>query len=193
MHSLVRFITVLLLAASASLAQAASISMTPSSLTVNQGQSFSLDINISGVSDLYGFQVDLQFSPSLFAVNSVSQGTLLPSAGTTLYFFGGDIDNTAGTVSSIADSLTGPIAGVNGDGLLATISFTALASGNSNSIIQTANAIFLDSLGNDIVIDIFNNADVTVMPAVVTPIPAAVWLFGSALVSLVGVGRRKLG
>ncbi|MEQ1559131.1 MAG: cohesin domain-containing protein [Methyloglobulus sp.] len=190
MHSLVRFITVLLLAASASLAQAASISMTPSSLTVNQGQSFSLDINIGGVSDLYGFQVDLQFSPSLFAVNSVSQGTLLPSGGATL-FFGGDIDNTAGTVSSIADSLTGPIAGVTGDGLLATISFTALASGSSG--IGTVNAIFLDSLGNDIVIDKINTADVTVTPSAVTPIPAAVWLFGSALVSLVGVSRRKLG
>jgi hypothetical protein len=190
MRILFQFIAVVLLLTSASLSQAASISITPSSLTVNQGESFSLAINISGVSDLYGFQFDLQFSPTLFAVNSVSQGTLLPSGGTTL-FFGGDIDNTAGTVSSIADSLTGPIAGVNGDGLLATINFTALTSGND--IIQTANAIFLDSLGNDIVIDNFNTADITVTPSVVTPIPAAVWLFGSALVSLFGVGRRKLG
>jgi hypothetical protein len=131
----------------ASPALAGVMSIQPSTFDTTVGQTFSLDVFISGAVDLYGYQFDIGFDPTILSAVSVTEGPFLASAGTTS-FFPGFIDNAGGTISFIADSLTGAIAGASGDGTLATISFSALATGTSSVGIFNVEAF--DSFGEDI-------------------------------------------
>ena len=118
------------------------LSINPTPRTVNQGDTFSFDIFIQDAIDLYGFQFDLAFNPTLFSAISVTEGSFLDAAGTGL-FLPGDIDNLLGTVSFVANSLLGPVPGVTGNGVLATMNFMALAAGTSP--FSFANVLLLDS------------------------------------------------
>jgi len=123
-------------------AQAATVSIEPSSLTVGVGSAFDLNVDISGVSDLFAFQFDVVFNPEVLSATSVIEGAFLPSGGTTA-FVPGTIDNVGGEISVTADSLVGAVPGVSGDGVLATLHFAALATGTSD--ISLSNIILLDS------------------------------------------------
>ena len=87
-----------------------------------------LNVSASDVTDLYGYQFSLNFQPSLLQAVSVTEGGFLASGGTT-FFDPGGINNGAGTVSFIFDTLIGPVPGVNGSGLLATINLRAVGAG----------------------------------------------------------------
>lgn len=112
-------------------ARATIISVVPSGSTITQGESFSSDIRISGVSDLYSFEFDLGFNPSILSGNSITESDFLLLGGPTLWF-PGIIDNFGGTIPYTADSLQSMVPGVSGDGILASVNFTALATGSSD-------------------------------------------------------------
>jgi hypothetical protein len=95
---------VLLLGAALSLSAAHAsatpiLNIEPPSQVVHPGPSFSLDVLISNVADLYAFQFDLGFDPLILSATGVTEGPFLPSGGTTA-FIPGTIDNSGGTVSS---------------------------------------------------------------------------------------------
>src|SRR5262245_2161588 len=79
------------------------ISVLPSSSNIIAGSVFSLDFVVGAtdpgpaddVDDLFAYQFGIRFNPFLFSANSVSEGSLLSSAGSTL-FVPGTIDNAAG-------------------------------------------------------------------------------------------------
>jgi hypothetical protein len=170
------------------LVEAASFSIDPSSLPVTVGQIFTLDVRIAGASDLYAFGFNLGFDPSLLSANSISEGAFLPSGGATL-FIDGTIDNGAGTLSDTSDALNGAVPGVDGSGILATVSFTALASGTSR--ISLFNPILLDSGLADIPVDGIQTGSVTVLPGSTNvPEPSSFVLLGIGLTSL-ALGRRR--
>ena len=83
----------------------------------------------------------------------------------------------------------------NGSGLLTIVNGTAIdgigsagfvyAGTNSNTNIFTSNASD-DFIGNSDVLGVWNGFAMTAVP-----VPAAVWLFGSGLIGLAGVARRK--
>jgi hypothetical protein len=158
---------------------AATIAIVPSAPSITAGVTFTADINISGVVDLYAFQFDVSFTPGVLTATAVSDGMFLNSGG----FFPGFTDNALGTITFIADSLVGPVPGVSGSGTLATIHF--LAAGAGTSPITLSNLILLDSTLADI--DIFatpTNATVAVVPE---PTSTLLALAGLALWH---VGRR---
>ena len=97
---------------------------------MTSSSTFSLDIAVTGVSDLYAFQFDLGFDPTILAVTSETKGSFLPSGGATV-FIPGTIDNVGGAVSNTADTLLTAIAGVSGSGTLAVIDFQVLGPGTS--------------------------------------------------------------
>jgi hypothetical protein len=123
---------------------AATIGIDPAITNTLQGTSFTVDLTIASVVDLYAFQVDIGFSPAVLSATGVTAGSFLGGGA----FLPGIIDNSAGTITFIADSLTGLVPGISGSGTLATIQFLALAAGSSS--IAPSNAILLDSGFNDI-------------------------------------------
>ena len=160
-------------------AEATVLSIDPSSLNVTVGQTFTLDIKISGASDLYNFQFDLGFDPTVLSANSIVEGGFLAQGGPTLYI-DGTIDNTGGTISNTANSLQSAISGVGGDGVLATASFTAIAAGHSG--ISLFNTILQDSNLTDVAIDYTQNGSVTVTAAVPEPEEYGMMLLGFGLI-----------
>ncbi len=133
----------LLFAASAAL-QAGTISVLPATPSVTVGQSFTLSMQISGATDLYGYQFDLGFNPTVLAATSVTEGAFLPTGGPTI-FLPGTIDNVGGSITTNADILNGAVSGVNGSGDLLDVTFQALTSGSSS--VQIFNLIALNSFG----------------------------------------------
>lgn len=175
-----KFMWVSFLLIASSTGFASSVSVISPSAPQQVGDSFIVTVNATGMVDLYSFQFDLSFNPNVLATIGVQQGSLLAGSGN---FIPGTIDNIGGTVTWNADFLTGSAAGVTGDGSLASFTFKALASGISP--LSLGNTIFLDSTGADIRVTLQNGAVSSV------PIPRAVWLFGSALASLMGLISKR--
>lgn len=119
----------------------------PGASTVMTGQNFTLDVVVQGAVDLYGYQFDIGFDPVKLQATSVAEGAFLGTGGGTI-FFPGTIDNTGGTITLIANILGTAVPGVNGNGTLARISFSAIGPGDSP--VGIFNATALDSFGQGI-------------------------------------------
>src|ERR1700733_5332824 len=59
------------------------VSVEPTPVDASQGQTFTVDIDITNVTDLYAYQFDLEFDPSIVSAISVVEGQFLPSGGST--------------------------------------------------------------------------------------------------------------
>ncbi len=166
----------------------ADILVQPATNSVTAGQTFTLSVDISAVTDLYGYQFDVGFDPTVLEALSVSEGSFLPTGGAT-FFIPGTIDNVGGTISANADILEGAVSGVSGSGDLLDVSFLALAAGSSS--VDVFNVLALNSLGQGIALTT-TGADITVTAAPV-PEPASSLLLATIAVWLIGRLLRKRG
>jgi hypothetical protein len=173
--------------ASPSLADSvAVVSIDPSSSNVNVGDNFALDVNISNVRDLYGFQFDLSLAPGVLSAVSITEGSFLAGGGAT-FFIPGTIDNTAGAIALTANALLGSGPGVGDSGTLAVLTVNGLSPGTSN--IDLSNVILLDSNLNPISFDL-QAGSITVAPVVATPEPSSLALLFAAAGILIFLRRR---
>lgn len=102
---------------------AVTVTMAPSAPTVQLGNPFTVNLDISGVTDLYAWEIDVAFGlTSQVNATGQTEGAFL-GAGTM--FDGGTADNVGGAVTMMFNTLTGP-SGVSGGGTLATIAFDSL-------------------------------------------------------------------
>lgn len=103
----------------------ATIFVDPPSLT-DPSSPFTVDINISDVDDLYGWEFKLYFNTTILSNGSVHEGPFLQSAGPTYFGVVNNTDNYNGTHGLIwlTCTLLGDIPGATGSGTLATIEFT---------------------------------------------------------------------
>ncbi|HUB81070.1 MAG TPA: hypothetical protein VMB03_19835 [Bryobacteraceae bacterium] len=115
----------------------------PSSVMV--GNPLAVAVNISGVNNLFAFQVGLMFPPATIAAESTSGGQFLPG-----YFVPGQIDGTNGVIAAVAGAEIGMVAGVSGNGTLCTIQFMPTAIGSATISIPISSVILLDSNLNEI-------------------------------------------
>jgi hypothetical protein len=159
------------------------VSIQPFFSTVDTGSFFDVAVNISPVNKLFAFQFDLGFDPAILSAQSVTEGALLPSGGST-FFIPGAIDNSAGTITLTADSLF-RVSGVTGSGILATVNFEALGIFGTSSL-TLSNLVLLDSALSDIP---FTTKGATVN---VVPEPSSLLLIGSALIGLIAFQRKSL-
>ena len=130
---------------------------------VHPGGTFSVSINIAGVTNLAGFQFSFSFNPSVVSATGISAGSML-SGGT---FSVGTINNSAGTISLTA----GSGGAVSGSGTVAVIFFTALGTGSSG--LNLSDVGLLDANGRPINFSVSNGA----ITVTTVPEPATMSLF----------------
>jgi PEP-CTERM motif-containing protein len=148
--------------------------------SVSPGQSFVVDVKISGVSDLYGWQLDLGFTSGLVSAGTATEGPFLAKGGST-FFIAGTNDNVGGSVSGNADTLLSAVPGVTGSGILEVFDFTATHSGSAAFSLQ--NVTLLDSGLNSISATL-SGASVTVKGSTSVPEPSSLILLTLGLLCL---------
>lgn len=163
---------------------AATIGIVPTTTTVIPGTSFAVNVEIIDITDLYAFQFDLAFTPGILSATAITDGGFLATG-----FFPGFIDNTAGTVTFIADSLAGPVSGTTGSGTLASVQFLAVALGTSP--ISVTNFILLDSSLADIAANVLDSSVTVREEGAVVPEPATFALIAAGLLVLVASKNRR--
>ena len=176
--------------------QAITVSFDPTAQTVATGSFVSVKLGISGLGNgaapsLGTFDLNIGYNPSLLSFTSVIFGDPVLGDQLDLFSLGSltSSDNTTpGTVNvfelsfdSVADLNTLQAANFT----LATFTFSALSGGTSPL------SISINALGDangDPLAATMASGNVTVTAV---PLPGAVWLFGSGLLGLIGVARRK--
>lgn len=116
------------------------ISVNPLTSSALVGQNFTIDINISDVFDLYGWEFRLRWNSTLLDVVNVTEGSFLKQGGNTFFTF--KTNNTAGYIL-VDCTLLGSILGVSGNGMLATVEFYVESAGES--ILDLYNTILVNS------------------------------------------------
>lgn len=161
--------------------QGHALSFSVDSKTVNVGNIVSINLSVVDAIDLTSWQFDLAYNPTILQANQVIEGPFLSSAGTT-FFTPGVIDNTTGLISLVAASFV-DLFPPSGNGVLATIQFTALNVGLSP---LTASNVFFNSLDSGFTV---TNGSVCVNGATAcdgtsVPEPSSLWLMllGSLLI-----------
>jgi hypothetical protein len=125
---------------------AATVSVSPSSVTSPVTQDFIINVTVFGVSDLYGWEITLTWNSTLLEAVGVTEGTFLKS-GNRATFFTYNIIATEGSLT-VDCTLTGAFNGVNGDGTLATITFYVNSAGGCP--LHLSEATLVDSQDNQI-------------------------------------------
>jgi hypothetical protein len=162
----------------ASSAQAATLSLSPTPISVVQGDSFVLDLRISDLAgaEVGGFDVDLAFDSALLSFSSVTFSTLLgdEALGQILT----DVIPGASTLNVAAVSLLSAAAldALQADPvLLASLTFQALSPGSGSILISSAE--LTDALAAGITLGAFAPVPVTVaIPEPATWLPVALGL-----------------
>jgi hypothetical protein len=136
---------------------AGSISAVPSgtqtatSMNIPDGQTFSIDLYISGASGVWGWSTDVTWNPAVLQLQSVTEGSYLSQTGAT-YFVGDNskgqfntalIDNKVGTIDGgLSDAYqSATTTASSSSGVLVTLTFQAVANGNGNLALTNAQLI----------------------------------------------------
>lgn len=125
------------------------VSLSPASpFSVMAGNTLAVTVSIGSATDLSAYQFDISFDPTVLQATGVTEGPFLTSGGSS-FFDPGVIDNGAGSINDILNTLIGITPGVSGSGNLFSISFDVLASASTS--IALTEATLLDSTGNLII------------------------------------------
>jgi hypothetical protein len=156
---------------------AESLTVEPLSQNVLLGDTVSVDIDVSGATDLYGWQFSLGYDGTILSLLSVSAGSLLGTGGSTFWY--APDTSTSGEIISGTETLLGSVPGVDGSGTLLSLNFNTIAVGTSPVNIYVNDADpglpteMLNSSGNPISFSSTNGGITVVVPE---PISATLFL-----------------
>jgi Cohesin domain len=148
------------------------------------GNVLQAEVTGTGLSDLYAYQFTLNFNPAVLHATSVGEGSFLSAGGST-FFDPWTTDNVAGSVSFVFDTLLGPTAGVNGNGILAIADF-AIQQFHTTTTLNLSDVILLNSGLNEIAVQ--TQALTATIPE---PAPAALLFIGIIAMVLVALPRKR--
>lgn len=122
-------------------------------LDVQANGTFSVNVTVTDVSELFGWQFNLSFNPAVLNVENVAEGLFLRQAGTTL--FTNKTDNTSGyLLVSTSFMVPYPAHGVNGSGVLGSIILKVMSQGSSTLHFEkTSTKLRTVTAGNIVSID----------------------------------------
>jgi hypothetical protein len=117
-----------------------SISIEPSTQTINKGESFTIDVIITTDVATRSGQFDLSWDPSYIQIDSVTEGTFYSdwanANGATTYFTAGLINNLGGHLDGVAVSIMGgsTLGGPTGSGTFIRLTGTAKTTASSGTV-----------------------------------------------------------
>jgi|SRR5271157_952090 len=171
-------------------AASASLFLEPSSQTIGAiGDSFTVNVSISGVSDLYAYQLQLFYNSTLMNGTQITEGRFLNESvnfGQPFFEVVNFTDNYNSTygIAFVLCTLTGSAPGVNGGGVLITVQFKAVSRGNSVPLYLSGIQLS-DPNASPISYDLSGGA-VTVIPEFTSPIAVLTLIAASLFAILVG-------
>ena len=184
-------------------ASAAIISLVPVAQNVGSGSTFSVDIFASGLpAGTSGGALDVSWNAGDMTLDSVYLATtdLADSAGS----FGGNWDPVSSSFSgpgtigigSLTGLFVGSLTGLQDFQAIGRLNFTLSDTAVvSNSVVSAAQALVGGTWsawdGVNPPYDFTNTYESAVINPTTVPLPAALWLFGSGMLGLVGVARRR--
>jgi hypothetical protein len=105
------------------------ISISPLVKNVANGEIFTLDVRVSDVQELYGFQFDVEYDSNILEFQTATGSDFLSRNGNDNIFCVDYNAQTLGIVKNIACTRTGQVGGVSGSGTIQTLTFKALKTG----------------------------------------------------------------
>ena len=108
----------------------ARISVDPKVNGAKPAESFSVKIMIADVENLYAWQLNLTFNPSMLEAVNILEGPFLQQFGTSM-LSAITLNNTAGYAYAVCSLLDWEMPGATGSGVLGTVSLRARAAGIS--------------------------------------------------------------
>ena len=136
--------TLLLICLFATSVHAAQMSVDPSYMDVVKGENFTVDIIVDpDGSEVYGANYHLYFNNTLLNATLQTQGTFLSQDGVSTNVASDEINNSIGRIK-YGEARTGVSYGVFNSGILATITFQAIAEENGISELRLENVKLSD-------------------------------------------------
>lgn len=129
--SLILACTLMFVATEATQATPGVVAIEPAEIKdISPGGTFTVNVTVTDVSEVYGWQVNITFNPQILNVENVTEGTFLKQLNKTVFMK--TIDNTGGYVLLSCLFFPVPEQGASGSGLLAQVNFTVKGSGSSS-------------------------------------------------------------
>lgn len=182
---------------------AATLSFDPSSQTVGLGDSVNVDLRISGLGSdiLTAFDLDISFDDSILSFQSFTVGpgpTGLDPFGLDLGLlsYGFDLGFGTAAVGDLSLETDPTLQLFQPDSfVLGTLNFGTLGIGTSALSIGglglAGECGAFDSISGDCLFVTELDMQVLDGSVSVVPVPAAVWLFGTGLIGLIGFSKRR--
>ena len=172
------------------------VSVSAPNQSIAPGTQFTVNITVLPNGAIVGAQFNLSFNPSLVSVNNISEGNLFKQNGASTYFIHGTINNTAGTITGVADVVLGMGQSVSSPGTFATISMTAAAN-SGISALNLANVIVGDSNGQPLSVTLASGQvvinNVTTTPTTTTTTPTTTTTTPTTTTTTAGVSGGRGG
>ncbi len=103
----------------------------PAIQTADVDDDVTIDVIIFNASDLYGFQFNLNYDSNILEFKDATEGTFLNENGAADTLHLPPSNPSLGLIKNAVCVRKGQIGGVDGDGVLETLTFTALSTGTS--------------------------------------------------------------
>jgi hypothetical protein len=146
-----------------------------------------LDVSITDIPDLFGFQFDIFFDPNYLFLNGDTPGSLLTTSGLSYISLGAVPDNTNGTyfgAGYVFFGASGVSVAPGDNGVLLTLNFNSL-SATAVTPVTIDNIILLDSNLDQITDFQATNGSVTI------PEPASMLLLVPGLLGVARMRRKR--
>jgi len=151
---------------------------------VDIGKTFTIKINITEVTNLWSWKVNLSWNPSVLKVVSVTEGPFLKDQASPTLFTVTPWDPAKGYIPEISCvSLAVPAKTASGSGTLATITFNATAPGDSYVNLTNTRLIGPPPAKPEISHTV-ENGTVTVIPEFTTFTILAIFLIATTAVAI---------
>lgn len=104
------------------------IGFSPTTVTVQTGQTFYVTVVVNNISDLYGWQLDAKYNTEYLEFVKVEEGTLLKSDGASTYFTAPTTEPEGSSYEALHEAVTrlSRDVGVDGSGAIVHIFFRAI-------------------------------------------------------------------